>query len=476
MPAQKGGGSVGQSLKYVDVTAPEQTAGAGSNVLVERGLIARPAISMRGGSTRKKRGGFYPSVMKGIINAGMVTGPLVAMTARRMMSRKSRKGGGKKGEVWKRNKNEAKSILEHYGKPSAGNIQAFAIEKRRGTGPAEEYIESFKKRKQEKAEKDEAIKQAKLQVKLEKKAVRNAEREKTKRNKDAAKAAAKAMKAATKKNKPVKAVKPKATKAVKPASPKLSPANNAFWNDLFGKNAPKVSAENKALWESLLNNAPKAASLKAASPKAVAAVEAKVKTPKKAKAKKTATVAAAASASANVSAVKVKTVKTAKVKKTATVAANANAVPVSAAKPKTAKVKKTATVAANANAVAVAVTAAKAKTAKVKRTAPASEKFEQYSKNLRDARTYLGTIGAPTGPNMSGYVKTKRAGDEAALRSWIENFKTRRPLSMATKKAAKAKTKAATPKVKSKALTAVKEENEENEMQGYSENFEPENE
>ena len=465
MPAQKGGGSVGQSLKYVDITAPEQTAGAGSNLLVERGLIVRPAISMRGGNgTRKKRGGFYPSVMKGIINAGMFTGPLVAMTARRMMSRKSRKGGGKKGEVWKRNKNEAKSILEHYGKPSAGNVQAFAIEKRRGTGPAEEYIESFKKRKQEKAEKDEAAKQAKLKVKLEKKAVRNAEREKTKRNKDAAKAAAKAMKAATKKNKPAKAVKAVKPKVSKAASPKASPENNAFWNDLFGKNAPKVSAENKALWESLLNNAPKAASLKAASLKAAspkaAAAEEKVKTPKKAKVKKTATVAANA---APVSAAKPKT---AKVKKTATVAANA--APVSAAKPKTAKVKKTATVAANVASVA----AAKPKTAKVKRTAPASAKSQQYFLNLKNARTYLGTIGAPTGPNMSAYVKTKRTGNDEAVGKWLENFKTRRPLSMATKKAAKPKTKAATPK----ALTAVKEENEENEMQGYSENFEPENE
>jgi regulator of replication initiation timing len=54
--------------------------------------------------------------------------------------------------------------------------------------------------------------------------------------------------------------------------------------------------------------------------------------------------------------------------------------------------------------------------------------------------------------------------------AWLENFKTRRPLSMAsTKKARKPKTKAVP-----KPLTAVKEENE-NEMQGYSENFESEN-
>jgi hypothetical protein len=486
MPSQKGGGSVGQSLRYLDTTAPEQTAGAGSDLLVERGLIARPAIPvipMRGGKgTRKtnKRGGFYPSVMKGVLNAGMFTAPLVALTARRLMSRK---GGGKKAEIWKHNKNEAKAILEHYGKPSAGNVQAFAIARRRGTDPSEQYIEEFKKRKQEKAEKNEAAKQAKLKDKLEKKAARNAEREKTKRNKDAAKAAAKAMKAATKKNKPVKVAKPKATKKVKAAGPNK---NSALWESLLGNNRPKAATP-KAVANGKTRKSPSAASKKyfqdlknaraylgtigaPQAPNMSAYVKAKRAGDEEAlrmwvenfKTRRPVTMAAtkkvAKPKKANVAAAK---------PKTATVAANA--VPVTAAKPKTVKAKKTATVAAAAAAapvpLAAAASAAAAKTGKL-----ASAKSQQYFQNLRNARTYLGTIGAPQGPNMSAYVKAKRAGDEEALRSWVENFKTRRPATMASaKKAAKPKTKAAP-----KALTAVKEENEENEMQGYSENFESE--
>lgn len=503
MPTQKGGGSVGQSLRYVDTSAPEQTAGSGSDLLIQRGLIVRPAIG--GGTRKRKQGGFYPSVMKGVLNAGIFMAPLVTLTARRMMSRK---GGGKKAEVWKHNKNEAKAILEHYGKPSAGNVQAFAIARRRGTDPSEEYIEAFKKRKQEKAEKNEAAKQAKLREKLNKKASRNAEREQSKRNKVAAKAAAKAAKAATKKNKPVKVAKAKATKKGKVVA-EPHPENTAFWESLLGnKNATPKAAT------------PKTATPKAATPKAAVP---KVKPPPSAKSKqyfqnlKNARAylgTIGAPQGPNMSAyVKAKRagdeealrswVENFKTRRPATMAATkkaakpkkTNAAPVAAktAKvrskkaltsttttttvraPKTAKVKKTTTVVANANrktakkakTVAPTATAVAAKTGK-----PASEKSQQYFQNLKNARTYLGTIGAPMGPNMSGYIKVKRSGNEEALRSWVENFKTRRPLTMAsTKKAAKPKSKAA-----AKALTAVQEENEENEMQGYSENFEPEEE
>jgi hypothetical protein len=508
MPTQKGGGSVGQSLRYLDTSAPEQTAAAGSDLLVQRGLIARPAIGgskvttdQRGGGTRKnKQGGFYPSVMKGVLNAGMFTAPLVALTARRMMSRK---GGGKKGEIWKHNKNEAKAILEHYGKPSAGNVQAFAIARRRGTDPSEQYIEDFKKRKQEKAEKNEAAKQAKLKAKLEKKASRNAAREQSKQNKAAAKAAAKAAKAATKKNKPVKVAKAKGTKKVKVAAVNENAEYRTFWQSLFGNNAatPKAATPKAAT--------PKAATPKAATPKAATPKAAKTRKSPSAKSKQyfdnlrnarayLGTIGAPQGP--NMSAyVKAKragdeealrswvenfktrrpatmaaTKKAAKVKKT-NVAAAVMEVPKTAktvAAPKTAKAKKPNTTAGKttlkkAKTVAPTATAVAAKTGK-----PASVKSQQYFQNLKNARAYLGTIGVPQGPNMSAYVKAKRTGDEATLRSWVENFKTRRPLTMATaKKAAKPKTKAAP-----KALTAVKEENEENEMQGYSENFEPEEE
>jgi hypothetical protein len=109
-----------------------------------------------------------------------------------------------------------------------------------------------------------------------------------------------------------------------------------------------------------------------------------------------------------------------------------------------------------------------------------SNKSKRYFEELRKAREYLGTIGAPLGPNMSKYASMKLKGMNTS--AWEENFKTRRPLSMATaKKSSKPKTnkpKTSKPKTQKakKPLTTVVEQNEnENEMQGYSENFESEN-
>lgn len=509
MPSQTGGGSVGQSLHYVNPFVPERSAGAGQDLLIERGLIARPAI---GGATRKRKGGFYPSIMKGVLNAGMITGPLVAMTARRMMSRKN--GGGKKGEIWKQNKNEAKAILEHYGKPSAGDVQAFALAKRRGSAPAETYLEEYRKRKQEKAEKNQAFKQAKLREKESKAAERQsaknlkakakanekAAKAKAKANEKAAKAKAKAnekaakaaAKAATKKNKVPKAKGEKKTKKANAPHPE----NVAFWESLVpgttaappkkegSKKSP--SSGQKKYFQNLSNartylgtiGAPTGQNMSAYVKTKRAGDEEKLREWIEAfKARRPLTMAATKKAKKTSTSTTTTTTnaapKTAKVKKTSVAP---TAVATAAKTGKTAKVKKTAVTAATTNAPA-------GKTAKVKKTTTTaaegatrkspSNGSKKYFQNLRNARTYLGTIGAPTGPNMSAYVKAKRVGNEEALSKWIENFKTRRPLTMATtKKAKKTAPKAATPKAKP--LTAVQEENEENEMQGYSENFESE--
>ena len=99
--SQKGGGSVGQSLQYVDTSAPERSAPAGHNLLVERGLTVRPAIggsrkgSRKTRASRKKRGGFYPSVMSGVVTGGVVLAPMAAFAARKLLTRKNRRGGGK---------------------------------------------------------------------------------------------------------------------------------------------------------------------------------------------------------------------------------------------------------------------------------------------------------------------------------------------------------------------------------------------
>lgn len=106
MPSQKGGGSVGQSLQYVDTSAPERSAPAGSNLLVERPSngIVRPAI----GGSRKKQGGFYPSVMSGVVSGGVVLTPMVALAARKLLTRKNRRGGGKMKMKMKKRKQTLK--------------------------------------------------------------------------------------------------------------------------------------------------------------------------------------------------------------------------------------------------------------------------------------------------------------------------------------------------------------------------------
>lgn len=385
MVKQNGGGSVGQSLRYVDTAAPEQTAPAGSDLLIERGNIVRPAI---GGGTRKRKGGFLPSIMTGVVDAGLLTVPLAGFTARKMWNNRSRKGGAKM-EKWLVQKEEAKAILQAYGKPSAQNIQAYAMARRRGSEVANSYLEGYRKRKQEKAEANEAHKAAKAAAKAAAKRERNEKR------------------AATKKNKPVKEKKAKKTKKNKGPTAPVVKGKHIFFNN-EGRELPSTANRNKAL-----------ASLakKVASPK----------TPNN-------------------------------VRPTTPVVNRPKTPPNNVPKTKKAKKEKK---------VKVVNASAAPKT----RRSP-SEGSKKYFEALRKAREYLGTIGAPTGPNMSKYASMKMKGENTS--NWEANFRTRRPLSMATTKKVR-KPKAAPKSSAAKPLTAVKEENE-NEMQGYSENFEPESE
>ncbi len=491
----------------MDLAAPEQTAAAGSDLLIQRGLIARPAI---GGGTRKRKGGFFPSVMGGVVDAGMLTGPLVALTARRMLSRKTRKGGGKKGNLWQRNRNEARAILETYGKPTALNIQQYAVAKRRGTDPAEEFLEGYRKRKQEQDEKEmarkaaiakrKANKETKKAEKEAEKALKQAAKEASRAYKKEVKETAKAMKKAEKEKAKANRAATKKVKAPKKAVKEVSPENEAFWKTLLNEAKPKTPEAPKPKTP----NAPKkAAAPSNASQKYFQALrEARTylgtigaptgpnmskyasmklkgqntsEWEENFKTRRPLTMAKATTAAVAVKANKPKTPKN---KTAKAVTTNKPKTP----KNKTAKVKKTAAPATNK---AVAKTnknqtakakkpAVKNQTAKVKPASTAGPKSQAYFQALRNARTYLASIGAPTGPNMSKYASMKLKGENTS--EWEENFKTRRPLSMATeKKAKKTKTTAAPQK---KALTAVQEanetENEENEMQGYSENFESE--
>jgi hypothetical protein len=106
---QFGGGTSGAPLSYSNPNYQEPSASAGSNRLGSEPLLARPSLNHTGGKrkctrrhrhTRKcrksRRGGFYPSVMGGIINNGAKLVPAAAVQGYRMVrnynkSRKNRK-------------------------------------------------------------------------------------------------------------------------------------------------------------------------------------------------------------------------------------------------------------------------------------------------------------------------------------------------------------------------------------------------
>ena len=107
-----------QPLQYLDPLLPAPSASSGSNLLVRDGLIVRPEISRQQGGSK---GGFLPSVMKGVVNSGYIVAPLATFAAHRMLNTTRKKGGGKK-EDWTRNREAAKEELLKYGKPSALNV------------------------------------------------------------------------------------------------------------------------------------------------------------------------------------------------------------------------------------------------------------------------------------------------------------------------------------------------------------------
>lgn len=445
MVHQTGGGSIGQSLRYLDPAAPEQTGPAGTDLLIERGLIARPAI---GGGTRKRKGGFFPSVMGGVVNAGVVSGPLVAFAARKLLTRKNRRGGSRKGNRWMALKEEAKAILQTHGKPTAINIQKYAAAKRKGTELAEEFLEQYRKTKQEKAEANEA-----------KKRVKAAEKEEKKREREAKKA----IKTKTKKTKAPTETKPKQSRKgkAKPVAPKPKGTH------LFFNNEGRVIERTEERARVLNSLAQRVGGPKTPNrPKTPPVAEAKTRKSPSNKSKTyfaklkearefLSTVGAPTGPNmAKYASMMIKGENSSewlenfKTRRPLTMAKTKKAPKSTAVKPNSPP-KRT-------------VAAAEAKT----RKSP-SNKSKVYFSKLKEAREFLTTVGAPTGPNMAKYASMMMKGENTS--EWLEKFKSRRPKTAATAKAPR-KAKAKTEK---KVLTAVKEENENN-MQGYSENFESE--
>lgn len=142
-----GGGSTAQSLDYVYPSAREPSASAGKDLLPTDGLILRPKI-----------GGFYPSIMKGVINSGAYVAPLAAYTAKKMMNtgtRKAKRGGASKAnqERFKQN-----LIFNWADKgPSAVNLAQYAklkmSKKPENQKEAERWLEKYIERKKKTATK-----------------------------------------------------------------------------------------------------------------------------------------------------------------------------------------------------------------------------------------------------------------------------------------------------------------------------------
>lgn len=121
-----------QPLSFVDSSYKEPSASAGSDLQVQNDLVLRPRI-----------GGFYPSVMQGVVDGGRYLAPLAALTGRRMFSRK---GGGKK-EDWARNRGRARAELERYGNPSGVNVNKYAAYVRKDSRAAAAFLDEFRERK-----------------------------------------------------------------------------------------------------------------------------------------------------------------------------------------------------------------------------------------------------------------------------------------------------------------------------------------
>jgi len=430
MPKQQGGGSVGQSLKYVDPAAPEQMAAAGTDLLKQNGLILRPAIGGHRGGTRKKKGGFFPSVMSGVVNAGVYLAPLTAIAGRRLFSQKQRRGGGKKGNLFKAQKEEAKAELDVIGKASAANVLAFVAAKRRGSEAAEEYLSKFRNKKLEKAVELEG----KRIAKEEKKAEREAKRASKKAKKPAA-ASRSSSRSDASSNRPVTKAQLAREAAENVARAKAEAA--------AAKAAAKKPLKNSQVaWFSLVENAAKRL--------APNGVPTRKNAMKYASLLKQGKNAEASAFLANFRARSRKSNKKTAAAPSAYAAAGNNSGAKAAKKP----AKKTVT--GNNGATK-------------KRKSPSAAQ-KAYFEALRTARSTLGAIGKPKPANMAKWASlkvSKKNNAPASLAAFEENFRTR--VSAAPAAAPK-------PKKAAKALTAVAEakENNENEMQGYSENFESE--
>ena len=454
----KGGGSIGQSLHYVDPNAPERSAGSGSDLLVQRGLIARPAIG--GGNNRK--GGFFPTVMTGVVDNALMALPLAAMAGRRLLNNTRKKGGGRKGNQWKAQQEEAKAILKEIGNPSARNVLLYAAALRRNSAEAQRFLDAFRNKKVRAAEEFSAKRMAKEAKKEEKEAklrARAASRDQKLKNREA-KAAARAD------TKKVRAVKPRARKTAKVVKAK---GKHMFFNNegreikkeeaervvtprevkneaAAKKELAKPLKESQAAWLGLIDRASKQLKEEGIQSRANAMRLASLM-------KKGANVAPLLQ---NLRSKRLtqKNAKPASPKPASPKPASPKAVEVKSVVRKTAK-KEKAAAPSSAAAAAGAAAAAAANNGTKKRKSPSAAQ-KAYFEALRSARATLGTMGKPKPANMARWASlkvSKKNNAASSLAAFETNFRSRAAAAPAVVEKPKGK-------AGKKALTAVVEANE----------------
>lgn len=153
-----GGGSVGQSLDYVIPNYPVPNAPGGQTYLNSGNpLVVRPQI-----------GGFMPSVMKGVVNAGVYTIPAAFVMGRRLLEdKKVGRGGGKRSKAnWERVRTMARDELLKYGSPAAINTNKYASLLESNPEAAHYFLEEYKCRKGTSTKKTRKVKPKKNTLNL----------------------------------------------------------------------------------------------------------------------------------------------------------------------------------------------------------------------------------------------------------------------------------------------------------------------
>jgi hypothetical protein len=100
--AIQAGGGMPLSFMSRDYTEPQGPAG--NTMLVSQAMLARPSINMTGGSRKRHRGGFSPSVMGSFVQNGAMLLPAAGITGYRMLKNYKNPARSRRGKQKKRRK------------------------------------------------------------------------------------------------------------------------------------------------------------------------------------------------------------------------------------------------------------------------------------------------------------------------------------------------------------------------------------